>query len=198
MSHEDDIYDELGESPILRSLKGKEPFEPPEGYFDQLSASMQDKFDDELVLAEAPNLAKAGKENIWLVPRNYFEELPGKVIARLQGGGRVRSMFGRRLAWAAAAAVVLILAIWLGMRPGNKAEGMQLADLEEIPKEELYEALDAAGVDSYDLMAVISQDEELVSQFENELEESLIESLEEDEILEELELGDLEELMMDL
>ena len=54
MNHSDDLHEELKESPFLNSLKREEPFEAPEGYFDQLSQQLTDRLADEEVLETAP------------------------------------------------------------------------------------------------------------------------------------------------
>ncbi|MCI4666555.1 MAG: hypothetical protein MRZ79_00235 [Bacteroidia bacterium] len=200
MSHNDDLFEELEGAPLLRSLKRKEVFKVPEGYFDQLSSDIQDKLDDEEVLMEAPLLQKIGKRNIWEVPANYFAELPGRVMAKLPVAGKVRPLFGRqrtRLFSAIAAGIAILLLVWLGLRPSTPVE-KELASLDNISQEELHEVLSDAGVDEYDLMAVLSEDEQLLDQMENDINDDLIQKLEEDEFIDELELGDLEDLIFDM
>lgn len=200
MSHNDDIFDELDDAPILKSLKGKEQFEPPEGYFQHLSIALQDKLEDEAIFQEAPRLRSVEKENIWLVPKRYFEEFPARLMQRIDGQAKVIPLWEAlrpKLIWAAAA-VVLVFAIWLGVRPSNVDQGAQLASIDDIPNEELVEALETAGIDSYDLMVAISEDDELVAQFASQTREILVEEIEEGAIWDELELDDLEEIMMDL
>ncbi len=194
--HDDELNRELDEAPLLQSLGKNNPFEVPEGYFDHLSQSMKDKIEDEEVLEHAPILGLAGKEWIFEVPKGYFDQLPGRIMGLLpQKEGRIQA-FGflseKRFSWALAAAIALFMAtIFVFNQQSKETESKQLASLENLEQEEIYDFLESAGVDSYDLMAALSEEE--ADEIKGELD---FEGMMEEEIMEQFDMGELEDMIL--
>jgi len=194
--HDDELNRELDEAPLLQSLGKSNPFEVPEGYFDHLSQSMKDKIEDEEVLKGAPILGLAGKEEVFEVPKGYFDQLPGRIMGLLpKKEGRVKA-FGfpseKRFSWAVAAAIALLMASILVFNQQSKeTEPEPVASLENLEQEEIYDFLESAGVDSYDLMAALSEEE--TEEIKGELD---FEGMMEEEIMEQFDMGELEDMIL--
>jgi hypothetical protein len=86
------------------------PFALPEGYFDQLQTNILQQVQQESFADSLP------KENMFTVPQDYFENLPGHINARIRETENItvkhtRVISWKRLRWAAAAVVILGLGI---------------------------------------------------------------------------------------
>jgi hypothetical protein len=97
-------------APMLSSLPKKNPFEVPEGYFDELEESIRVAAGIE----PAKELQARPHENPLTVPPGYFENLPAAIVQKAgsrKPGGVIRSMKKRWWAVAASAAAILIVSI---------------------------------------------------------------------------------------
>jgi hypothetical protein len=156
--------DEMQEpaSPLLDSIRRREPFEAPEGYFLELESRIFDRIHDEEALAEAPLLASAPRLAAPEPPKGYFEALPERILLRIRRESRsegvVLPLFARPAArqWAAAAAVILL--ILSGVRsfhtaaplPGADIEDMVSFAVEEVDESTLIEMLDEGAFSTLD------------------------------------------------
>ncbi|MEO0894862.1 MAG: hypothetical protein AAFY71_00480 [Bacteroidota bacterium] len=204
MSHTDDLREELEDAPFLKSLPNHPAFKVPEGYFEKMNAEMQDKLDDEEVLSTTPVLQAMERVNVFDVPQGYFEELPetiSKKISEEKSTSAKIVNFDRRIAkplmWVAAAALALLAAIYL--RPqyaDTQAENdYDLFAYDHMHDEAMYEVMEDAGIDSYDLMAALEEDE--MTSLEGEMETDDMDFSDET-LLDELDVADLEDMMLEL
>lgn len=156
--------DEMQEpaSPLLDSIRRREPFEAPEGYFLQLESRIFDRIHDEDALAEAPLLASVQRTAAPEPPAGYFDALPERLMLRIRRESRssaqIMPLFSRPAArqWAAAAAVTLLLLS--GVRsfyhssplPGADMEEMISFAVEEVDENTLIEMLDESALSALD------------------------------------------------
>jgi len=119
VSKSEEAVDELSSiSPLLSGLLKKNPYEVPEGYFNELAAALVpglqavDEVKQELQ-KESP--LTGARANVYEVPENYFENLPGIILqqAKQETPAKVISIRKNRswLKYAVAAAVAGVIMI---------------------------------------------------------------------------------------
>lgn len=94
----------------------------PQGYFENLSATILNKIRSEENFEESeltayPGISNIPKTNIFTIPENYFESLPGQILSKTsrRQKAKIFSIYQRpvlRYAVAAAVAVILFLSTW--------------------------------------------------------------------------------------
>lgn len=118
-------------SPLVAGLPKRSPFSVPEGYFDKvpdetkagLSGILQ--ANDILEDLPGPLLESLRNVNVYTVPENYFEAFPRQVLNIVKSKGRVINITGKWLRYAAAAAVIglIAVAVWFVFSPKNVNPG---------------------------------------------------------------------------
>lgn len=107
------------------TASGINPFQVPAGYFDSLTDELMNK------VAASDQFANAAPENKFLVPENYFEQLPLAIADRISSIGNSRSAgftsiyhyFGKpvfRLAVASMCALLVTIYFYLEKEPEIK------------------------------------------------------------------------------
>lgn len=184
--------EELKDAPTLRNLKRVSIFQPPAGYFDQLTDQIQQKLEKSAKEVDASLLDQLSKDNVFRVPPLYFEELPHRlhqVVDHIPVKPRSTSFRklrpGFTLAIAASISLLLIIGLW--MRPSSDAS-LQLKD---IPVEELMAELEWEQIPTETLVEVIGEEKAI---FEEE--EADAEGLE--DLLLEINDSDLEDMLIDM
>ena len=190
---------ELEEAPILRDLKRETVFQPPEGYFDKLSEELNLAMEDQEVLEQAPTLSAIQKQTIFQVPSDYFAQFPKRIMGlieavplRSQSQGKVRSIRWMRpryaLAVAAAVSLLVLAGIWL--RPSNTP-----LQLDDVPVDELMAYIEQENISTETIIEVLGEEDFLAEEMED-----ASEFPEEDfsDLLEEMEEGELEDLLIEI
>ena len=200
--------EELNDAPELRKLKGKDPFQVPDSYFESIESRFQAKLEGEEEEEELPVLGKLEKKNVFQVPDTYFEGVLERFEAAREEAEKeerrsapVISMRTTYVMLAVAAAFALLFLIL-----GPQGEEIQLQDelaLSELPLEDLLAEVDPASLSEEMLLSTFEGEE-----FSEWVEESDIVDggdeplpLEEeniDELIEELDVYSLEEELDDL
>lgn len=140
----------------------------PKGYFEslpqKLSERILDMADD---LGETPNLDRIGKEEPYLVPATYFDQLKARILRACQAGKHKRRIYYLT----SLAAVMLLIFSFLLTNWANASE--DLADQETI-----------------ELALLDSEEEELLEYASDEDLELFIE-----EMVEELDIDELDKIL---
>ena len=119
-------------SPLLAGLPKKLPYTVPEGYFEKvpeeanagLSGIMQ--ANDILEDLPGPLLESLRHINPYSVPENYFDLFPQQVLNKVKGKGRIINITGKWSRYAAAAAVIGLVALagwWFVFAPKSVSPG---------------------------------------------------------------------------
>jgi hypothetical protein len=118
-------------SPLLAGLPKKSPFSVPDGYFEKVpeeaNAGLSGILQANDILEDLPGplLELLRNMNPYSVPENYFEAFPQQVLNKVKGRGRIISITGKWLRYAAAAAVIGLVALggWFVFSPKNVSPG---------------------------------------------------------------------------
>jgi hypothetical protein len=162
--HESTHDQELQATPLLWSLKDQQEqqWEPPAGYFDQLSTQLQDRMEEEAWLAQAPHLQCAGKRLSFQAPAGYFDQLPLRIQSRLRRSpARVVSLW-ERVSYGVVAVAAALAMIWLlrsavpdGDRPQPPAAVLAW---EDIPTAQLMAWAEASEMEPYLILEVMQEE----------------------------------------
>ena len=181
--------DELQDAPKLRALKAQLREEAPESYFAGFRERLDDRLEDEKVLAQAPELGKLGKDLGMEPPQGYFDAFP-KSIMKAVAPAPVRKLWQRPTVWAVAAGLILLCGLGLWYQPaGPTTSEIAQEVIEEMEDQELLAMLSLAGAEAEDVASVFSVEEIGFQDLEGFEEESdtdaLLENLDlsEDDIL---------------
>lgn len=142
--------------PVLGKVSKNNPFKVPEDYFVNLRSTLE--IDNEL----PGHLAKLRSHNVFGVPQGYFENQEIRFKQSLQSGeAKVVSLFAKRLGFAIAALLIVVLGVWLysfyATSPAvedcgtiaclDKKDLTKTRNLENMDDDELYELVDPAALE---------------------------------------------------
>ncbi|MGC3946880.1 MAG: hypothetical protein QM762_20575 [Chryseolinea sp.] len=107
------------------------------------------------------------KQHPFNVPDDYFDKLPGKVQARVQGSTlRSPAIFGHALKYAVAAVTVAVVAfVWFWTSPATQSDSPE-AILASIDTSELVAYLNEGDITTDELLDELHLDNEDVNQIE--------------------------------
>ena len=200
--------EELNDAPELRKLKGKDPFQVPDSYFEGLESRFQAKLEEEEEEEEMPVLGKLEKKNVFQVPDTYFEGVLKRFEAARDEAEKEESksapVISLRATYVMLAVAAAFALLFLILRP--QGEEIQLQDelaLSELPLEDLLAEVDPASLSEEVLLSTFEGEEfsEWVEEADIEVEEEENLPLGEesiDELIEELDVYSLEEELDDL
>jgi hypothetical protein len=147
-------------------------FKMPEGYFN--------RFPDRILsrIQEDRSAPRAGEDPAFKVPDGYFDSFPGRLERRLEPKqSQVRSLWGSRLGWiaAAAAAVVLMLVLWPEQRisveygdlNGEAIVEYLQAEEWDFSSEEIAELLSLEEIAMEDMLEKAPGDEQIMDYLES-------------------------------
>jgi len=121
----------------LESLRNQNPFRVPDGYFDELPYSINDRIENK------PSLESLRDQNPFRVPEGYFNELPHLIAHRIEANPSVAK--SRRFlhpgVFAAAASVVIMLGLTVLMR-SSIFESTSETQFSSIPETHIVNHLD--------------------------------------------------------
>ncbi|WP_317898546.1 hypothetical protein [Aurantibacillus circumpalustris] len=145
--------------PILVGLRNKGVFEVPQHYFeekgiDELTTLVANDINTLETFATLDSLEKT---NSFRIPENYFEEKSKAIAQKLQPqSGKIVNLFSRRLGYAVAAILVVVLGLWIyniyftGLQAEDcgtiacldKKDLVKTKTLERLDDDELYDLVD--------------------------------------------------------
>ncbi len=154
---------ELGEYPILLSQQSKNPLTVPVNYFEESKALELSKVLDanENELENFCSLNSLKKQNSFSVPENYFPGNESRLATEVKSKEtKVISLFARRIGYAAAAMVLVVMGVWIynfyfatvqvedcgTIACVDKQDLVKTKNLERLDDEELYELVDPAAL----------------------------------------------------
>ena len=207
MNKKKEIIDELRRiAPDLPDFKARNAMSVPDGYFEKMTSHVMGKIEEDSQDVEKssgrePTLPDFKSRSEMSVPDGYFEQMTSQVLQKVQDNenaelkpkqAKIFSIQRFYKIGAAAAITAVLIAGWFLMRPASSSSEI----LAEFTSQEAYEyAIDNLeefstvlneGVD----LESIELDMDLYNEIPNEDAEEMI-----DEILEDLEIGDLNQIM---
>ena len=154
-----DSFEDL-QYPGLAALKRNPGFEVPKGYFEEaevkeLSNVFSDQTDELLSFSTLKSLPKY---NHFKVKEGFFEENEKEIKRVLNNPptGRVVNLFGRRMAFAAAAVFMLSLGFWIYDFYFKPVELKDCGTMACVDKQDLVKTKNLEGLDNDDLYELVN------------------------------------------
>ncbi|GAB2643198.1 hypothetical protein GCM10027035_41620 [Emticicia sediminis] len=207
------ILKQTSQSTTNLSSKKQTPFSIPDGYFEGLSAKIMGRIETKKIDIEAlervnifkvpenyfqelelnTNIERFEKINIFKVPEGYFEDLSEKTLSHIapKSGKTIKVNWWKtpQIKWSAAASVVLILGLWVGM-PQFTKDKTELA-LEKVSNEEIETYLETQDLSYLEYESATETPQNSTKATDNKVLDGL--NINKQDILEHLENQDLEE-----
>lgn len=210
------ILKQTSRSTTNLSSKKQTPFSMPEGYFEGLSAKIMGRIEqiekknidlerlERVNIFKVPdnyfqelelntNIERFGKTNVFKVPEGYFEGLSEKTLSHIapKSGKTIKVNWWKtpQIKWSAAASVVLIVGLWVGI-PQFTKDKTELA-LEKVSNEEIETYLETQDLSYLEYESATETPQNSTKATDNKVLDGL--NINKQDILEHLENQDLEE-----
>ncbi len=113
-------------------------------------------------------LEEIKRDNVFQVPEDYFETLPGRVqlaIAERMQAPAAIGVFSSRLVYYAAACVAVLLVIWFSLNTNNpKKEATAEALLSEVSTSEMIDYLEKSEITTFDMVLTEEDQKEMLEE----------------------------------
>jgi len=155
-------------SPLLSRMEKKLPFSTPEGYFNDLSENVVSgvqaiEFVNEELENLSPLMVSLREMNVYEAPAHYFEQLPGKILVKVQRqpAKLVSVSFRTRvMRYAVAAAVTGVIAVgsYMFFKPSTKTADVDPNQVAKVSDQEMENFLTDNTVALADAGTIVTND----------------------------------------
>ncbi len=111
---------ELLDAPSLLNIaqhlpvgKAGNGFEVPANYFEENKTRIASLVEEGNELSAYPRLSSIEKKNPFVTSENYFETNKKAILSKNEGGAKIISLFSKPVRYAAAAAIMITIGLWI-------------------------------------------------------------------------------------
>lgn len=104
---------ELLDAPSLLNITKQNVFEVPANYFEENKTRIASLVEEGNELSAYPKLSSIEKKNPFVTRENYFETSKETILGKNKGGAKIISLFSKPVRYAAAAAIMITIGLWI-------------------------------------------------------------------------------------